>query len=303
MIPRRHRAGEVGIPGHPVPSVIRPDGTPDGIRENQGTRAERSEHSRGEPQPVRARRRRSARPEAPCGCRRVVLARLRRQRGGPSAESRAGSHRGSRQARPISLNPWVPTRKVTWSTCTRWAITGTWFPPAGDQQHHRAPASTPNVARCCAGSCSCCTPGSAGSFRQELGFGSGMTCWRRLRDWNKAEPWQQCLHELLLRELRAADQPRARPRPSPHPPARPPPSRTHAPPPGPQHARNPLPVPEAQASRKVHSGTWPTDIPGRLSEHDREVTDIFRWIWSQESGLGPEVLPGGTGRPLEASRR
>ena len=39
---------------------------------------------------------------------------------------------------------------------------------------------------------------------QELGFGSGMTCWRRLRDWNEARVWQQ-LHELLLAELRAAD--------------------------------------------------------------------------------------------------
>jgi transposase len=39
---------------------------------------------------------------------------------------------------------------------------------------------------------------------QELGFGSGMTCWRRLRDWNEAGVWQ-ALHELLLAELRAAD--------------------------------------------------------------------------------------------------
>ncbi|MFE3907908.1 IS5 family transposase [Streptomyces sp. NPDC059153] len=39
---------------------------------------------------------------------------------------------------------------------------------------------------------------------QELGFGSGMTCWRRLRDWNEAGVWQQ-LHELLLAELRARD--------------------------------------------------------------------------------------------------
>ncbi|MER7835368.1 transposase, partial [Streptomyces sp. NPDC096040] len=39
---------------------------------------------------------------------------------------------------------------------------------------------------------------------QELGFGSGMTCWRRLRDWNEAGVWQH-LHELLLAELRAAD--------------------------------------------------------------------------------------------------
>src|SRR4051794_37939286 len=39
---------------------------------------------------------------------------------------------------------------------------------------------------------------------QELGFGSGMTCWRRLRDWNDAGVWQR-LHEVLLAELRAAD--------------------------------------------------------------------------------------------------
>ncbi len=38
---------------------------------------------------------------------------------------------------------------------------------------------------------------------QELGFGSGMTCWRRLRDWHEAGVWQQ-LHELLLAELHAA---------------------------------------------------------------------------------------------------
>src|SRR5713226_9269892 len=38
---------------------------------------------------------------------------------------------------------------------------------------------------------------------QELGFGSGMTCWRRLRDWHQAGVWQR-LHELLLAELNAA---------------------------------------------------------------------------------------------------
>jgi len=40
---------------------------------------------------------------------------------------------------------------------------------------------------------------------QELGYGSGMTCWRRLRDWHQAGVWHK-LHELLLAELRAADQ-------------------------------------------------------------------------------------------------
>ena len=39
----------------------------------------------------------------------------------------------------------------------------------------------------------------------ELGCGSGMTCWRRLRDWHAAGVWQ-ALHELLLAELNAADQ-------------------------------------------------------------------------------------------------
>ena len=40
---------------------------------------------------------------------------------------------------------------------------------------------------------------------QELGFGSGMTCWRRLAEWNAAGVWQQ-LHELLLAELHATGQ-------------------------------------------------------------------------------------------------
>ena len=38
---------------------------------------------------------------------------------------------------------------------------------------------------------------------QELGFGSGMTCWRRLRDWHQAGVGQQ-LHEALLADLHAA---------------------------------------------------------------------------------------------------
>jgi transposase len=40
---------------------------------------------------------------------------------------------------------------------------------------------------------------------QEMGCGSGMTCWRRLRDWQAAEVWQR-LHEILLAKLRGADQ-------------------------------------------------------------------------------------------------
>ena len=40
---------------------------------------------------------------------------------------------------------------------------------------------------------------------QEMGCGSGMTCWRRLRDWQQAGVWQR-LHEALLAELNGADQ-------------------------------------------------------------------------------------------------
>ncbi|WTQ10429.1 IS5 family transposase [Streptomyces sp. NBC_00228] len=40
---------------------------------------------------------------------------------------------------------------------------------------------------------------------QELGFGSGMTCWRRLAAWNEAGVWNQ-LHQLLLNRLRSKNQ-------------------------------------------------------------------------------------------------
>jgi transposase len=37
----------------------------------------------------------------------------------------------------------------------------------------------------------------------ELGCGSGMTCWRRLRDWQKAGVWEKLHRELLHRLHRA----------------------------------------------------------------------------------------------------
>jgi len=37
----------------------------------------------------------------------------------------------------------------------------------------------------------------------ELGFGSGITCWRRLDEWQEAGVWEQ-LHAVLLARLRAA---------------------------------------------------------------------------------------------------
>lgn len=38
---------------------------------------------------------------------------------------------------------------------------------------------------------------------QEMGCGSGMTCWRRLRDWNEVGVWSK-LHQVILEELNAA---------------------------------------------------------------------------------------------------
>lgn len=38
---------------------------------------------------------------------------------------------------------------------------------------------------------------------QEMGCGCGMTCWRRLHEWNQAGVWRK-LHEHLLAELRKA---------------------------------------------------------------------------------------------------
>src|SRR5438874_13694305 len=39
---------------------------------------------------------------------------------------------------------------------------------------------------------------------QEMGCGSGMTCWRRLREWQEAGIWRR-VHELLLAKLNEAD--------------------------------------------------------------------------------------------------
>ena len=38
----------------------------------------------------------------------------------------------------------------------------------------------------------------------EMGCGSGMTCWRRLRDWQEAGVWSR-LHRVLLERLQAAE--------------------------------------------------------------------------------------------------
>jgi transposase len=40
---------------------------------------------------------------------------------------------------------------------------------------------------------------------KELGFGSGVTCWRRLDEWQRAGVWER-LHAVLLARLRALDE-------------------------------------------------------------------------------------------------
>ena len=40
---------------------------------------------------------------------------------------------------------------------------------------------------------------------QEMGCGSGMTCWRRLKEWQEAGVWER-LHRVLLDRLEEADQ-------------------------------------------------------------------------------------------------
>ncbi len=52
------------------------------------------------------------------------------------------------------------------------------------------------------------SPGMLGTKQrrsQELGFGNGMTCWRRLRDWQADGIWER-LHLALLTRLREHDQ-------------------------------------------------------------------------------------------------
>ena len=40
---------------------------------------------------------------------------------------------------------------------------------------------------------------------QEMGCGSGMTCWRRLKEWHEAGVWER-LHEAMLNRLGQADE-------------------------------------------------------------------------------------------------
>jgi len=41
-------------------------------------------------------------------------------------------------------------------------------------------------------------------LRTELGYGSGVTCWRRLREWQRRGVWRR-LHQVMLERLAVAD--------------------------------------------------------------------------------------------------
>ncbi|WP_434100914.1 transposase [Streptomyces parvulus] len=61
------------------------------------------------------------------------------------------------------------------------------------------------TGRPCAASCSSLHTGTQWErLPQEIGCGSGMTCWRRLAAWNEAGVWDQ-LH-VLLEKLRSRNQ-------------------------------------------------------------------------------------------------
>ena len=86
---------------------------------------------------------------------------------------------------------------------------------------------------------------------QEMGCGAGMTCWRRLRDWQEAGVWAQ-LHQVLLERLQAderIDWSRA--------------SLDSASVPAPGGARRPARIPPTAAKRARSATLWSTEPASR----------------------------------------
>ncbi|MEU0042727.1 transposase [Streptomyces werraensis] len=99
---------------------------------------------------------------------------------------------GKRQSRP-----WIVSDEL-WSLTSRCC-------PSRRRSRWKGDLGCPTAKRC-AGSCSSSTPAFRWEYLpQELGFGSGMTCWRRLAAWNEAGVWEK-LHQLLLNKLRSKNQ-------------------------------------------------------------------------------------------------
>jgi transposase len=127
---------------------------------------------------------------------------------------------------------------------------------------------------------------------QELGFGSGPTCWRRLAEWQEAGVWEE-LQRVLLDRLRAADRldfsrvtvdsshvQAKRGRSSPK--------------------VGPSPVDRARPGSKHHVLTEAHGIPLRVSltgGHRNDVTQLLPLVDS----LGP--VRGKRGRPRRKPRR
>ncbi len=86
---------------------------------------------------------------------------------------------------------------------------------------------------------------------QEMGSGSGMTCWRRLRDWQEAGVWRK-VHQALLDRLGQADQidwSRA--------------SLDSASVPAPGGAPKPVRIQRIAANRARSATLWPTETESR----------------------------------------
>ena len=78
-----------------------------------------------------------------------------------------------------------------------WAAIAPLLPPKPPHPKGGRPGS--RTGRCWAGSSTCCAPGVPWWLlpAKELGCGSGVSCWRRLRDWQHAGVWEQLHHRLL----------------------------------------------------------------------------------------------------------
>jgi transposase len=120
---------------------------------------------------------------------------------------------------------------------------------------------------------------------QEMGCGSGMTCWRRLRDWQKAGVWQRLFENLLseLESLGALDWSRALVDSA----------QVRAPHGG--KKTGPSPVDRRKTGSKHHILTDAQGIPlsTRLTKANRhDVTQILKLVRDI-----PQVKRGGRGRP------
>ncbi len=82
-----------------------------------------------------------------------------------------------------------------------WDLVAPWLPPWPT----RAPGPRPVEDRRCRQPILVVLPTGIGweDLPAELGFGAGMTCWRRWRRWSDAGVFEQ-LHRVLLAELNAA---------------------------------------------------------------------------------------------------